>query len=170
MVIKRRYSNDGYTLIELMIVVAIIAILAAIAVPNYHQYVIKSHRADMMAELHNIAMRINTRKLIEGVYTNISLPFVLGRTLDNGSVPFPANQTNYDYDVMIIDTGSNAIMRGDKMTSSNWRLQAIPVPNKRMAADGTLTYSPNGEKCRIMTNNTTGQQTKKCGMNNEWRD
>lgn len=170
MVIKRRHSNDGYTLVELMIVVAIIAILAAIAVPNYNQYVIKSHRADMMAELHNMAMRINTRKLIEGVYTNISLPYVLGGTLDNGSVPFPSNQTNYDYDVMIIDTSNNSIMRGDKMTSSKWQLQAIPVPSRRMAADGTLIYNEDGEKCRILTNNTTGQQTKKCGMNNEWRN
>ncbi|MBP0627376.1 MULTISPECIES: type IV pilin protein [unclassified Cupriavidus] len=35
----------GFTLVEVMIAVAIIAILAAIAIPNYSRYVVRSHRA-----------------------------------------------------------------------------------------------------------------------------
>ncbi|UXI67696.1 pilin [Tahibacter amnicola] len=42
----KRRSNEGFTLIELMIVVAIIAILAAIAIPAYTDYTIRAQISD----------------------------------------------------------------------------------------------------------------------------
>lgn len=51
-------SNKGFTLIELMIVVAIIAILASIAVPSYSKYVARAKVAEAISQLSDIRNRM----------------------------------------------------------------------------------------------------------------
>ncbi len=48
---KTKIMSNGFTLIELMIVIAIIGIIAAIAIPQYQNYIARSQTTRSMAEL-----------------------------------------------------------------------------------------------------------------------
>lgn len=63
-----RKFNQGFTLIEVMIVVAVIGILSAIAYPSYTAYVLRSHRAEARNYLQAVAQRLEQNYSIAGSY------------------------------------------------------------------------------------------------------
>ncbi len=66
-------KSEGFTLIELMITIAIIGILAMIAVPNYQQFMREGRRADGQSTLLDIAARQEKYFMENHLYTaNIS--------------------------------------------------------------------------------------------------
>lgn len=62
----------GFTLIELMIVVAILGVLAAIAVPGYKQYVMRSKASEAIGFLAEIKARQEAYRADFGEYCNAS--------------------------------------------------------------------------------------------------
>ena len=146
------YKN-GFTLIEMMIVVAIIALLASIAYPSYQSYIIKSKRADMMSEMQNIASQIESRKLAQGSYKaisqNIKAEFAVG---------YPRQGT------VLYDLAINPIplTPPDNELTSKWMITATPKTGSQMANDGSMTLNYLGVKCRVIRTVNT------CGINDEW--
>jgi type IV pilus assembly protein PilE len=77
--------SSGFTLVELMVTVAIVAILASIAVPMYSKQVQKSRRVDARTAVLDLAGREERYLSTAGLYTNVplnlgysALPVVVG--------------------------------------------------------------------------------------------
>ena len=81
-------KNNGFTLIELMLAVAVIGILSAIAYPAYTEQIRKARRAETQAALMNISARqqqmlLDTRSYAATVaLLNVALPAAVTRAYD----------------------------------------------------------------------------------------
>ena len=85
-------KQHGFTLIELVITVAVVGILAAIALPSYQQYVIRSKRSAAQAQMMDIANREQQYLLANRSYADKA---ALGYTV-------PAEvSANYDWDITL---------------------------------------------------------------------
>src|SRR5690606_18519088 len=100
-----RKNQQGFTLIELMIVVAIIGILAALAIPAYQDYTIRTKVSE------GVALASEAKAAV--AETAASLGGLNRVTANNTGYTFPANGTQYVTSIAITDgTGAITVTMG----------------------------------------------------------
>ena len=117
----------GFTLIELMITVAIVAILAAVAYPAYTSHVRKGHRAAAQSHLMDLAQKQVQYLLDNRAYAATEAAL---------NVTAPTNVSN-NYDIGFV------VVAGPPPT---YTITAAPKVGSAQAADVTLTLNQAGQK------------------------
>ncbi len=136
-------AQAGFTLIELMIAVVVMAILASIAVPSYGRFVQRANRADATAELLRLAAAQERFYIANNTYTaNLAAP-------PAGLGGEGSSERGY-YTITVTAADVNG-----------FTIQAVPTAGSKQASDA---------ECQTFTINEQGIQTSAPGTVEDcWR-
>jgi len=127
----------GFTLMELLVVLAIIGILVAIAIPSYDNYLRRGSRAAAQSFM----MQVSNK---QAQYLLDARNYAVGATaLTDLTLTVPADVTPF-YDVVIENSAGAATVT----TPPTFRVRATPKTGTRQATDGELILTHDGTKTR----------------------
>ena len=148
----------GFTLVKLMIVVAVVGVLTAIALPSYTSYIARAQRADARAQLLQVAQFMQRFYAANDRFDQDRAGTSVLSVMPTNLKKSPADSTTamYQLNSAITSAGSYTIT----VTVSAYTLTMAPISGTRMANDGCGAFRVNSLGVRTITG--TGKTRDEC--------